>query len=177
MTEKNLKNRPDNWAKIDHIVHLMLDNRSFDNLLGWLYDGNAWASDFNGLDDRLFNTLSNVDSDGNPCVEQVFVRRNGQPPKYGGYVARNPTPCPQVDFTQPDPDPGEGYMDTTQQLFGALNVDSTSPPDPTMQGFVDNYQNAMLYGTYSFGDAPADPRRVMNCYTSDQTPVLSTLAK
>ena len=27
-----------NLDKIDHIVVLMLENRSFDNMLGWLYD-------------------------------------------------------------------------------------------------------------------------------------------
>ena len=35
----------------------------------------------------------------------------------------------------------------------------------------------MLYGTFSFQDAPTDPREIMNCYTPEQTPVLSTLAR
>ena len=35
----------------------------------------------------------------------------------------------------------------------------------------------MLYGTYSFYDAPTDPRKIMTCYTPEQTKVLSELAK
>ena len=42
---------------------------------------------------------------------------------------------------------------------------------------MQDYQNAMLYGTFSFGDAPADPRSIMKCYTPHQTPVLSALAR
>jgi hypothetical protein len=56
-------------------------------------------------------------------------------------------------------------------------VDEVFPPSPLALGFVDNYKNAMLNGTYTFGDAPTDPRKIMTCYTPDQTPVLSTLAK
>ena len=51
------------------------------------------------------------------------------------------------------------------------------PPPPINTGFVQDYQNAMLYGTYSFGDAPGDPRTIMTCYTPAQTPVLSALAR
>lgn len=175
-----LKHNAANWSKIEHIIVLMLENRSFDNLLGWLeYNTSGYTPNdqyFNGVNNHLFNPLSNIDADGNPFFEQVFVRQNGQAPYYGGYAAKYRTKY-QEDFTQPDPDPGEGYRDTNQQLFGVYSVDDTYPPDPTMAGFVDNYKNAMLYGTYSFGDAPTDPRNIMNCFTPAQTPVLSTLAQ
>jgi phospholipase C len=42
-------------SKIEHIVVLMFENRSFDNLLGWLYDPandapfNIAPTDFEGL--------------------------------------------------------------------------------------------------------------------------------
>ena len=51
------------------------------------------------------------------------------------------------------------------------------PPRPTNMGFVNNYKNAMLYGTLTYGDAPTDPRKIMTCYTPQQTPVLSALAR
>ncbi len=184
MSDQYLPHDPANWNKIEHIVCLMLENRSFDNLLGWLAaDDEAYpprGQYFNGLNTHLWNPLSNVDSDGRPFVEQVYVRRNGKPPAEGPYAlagSRRAAELYQVDFREPDPDPGEGYRDTNHQLFGVYDVDSVYPPDPTMLGFVDNYKNAMLYGTYSFGDAPTDPRTVMNCYDSSQTPVLSALAK
>ena len=42
-------------------------------------------------------------------------------------------------------------------------------PTPTNMDFVNNYKNAMLYGTFACGDAPTDPRKIMTCYTPAQT--------
>jgi phospholipase C len=53
--------------KIEHIVVLMLENRSFDNLLGWLYDPendssyNNVPQNFEGLSGK---NLSNPATDG-----------------------------------------------------------------------------------------------------------------
>ncbi len=161
-------------AKIKHIVVLMLENRSFDNLLGWLYEGRRTADgqEFEGLTADLWNPLDNIDSDGLSFVEKVPVEKNGQSKTHFGKPVANP-----VNFSQPTPDPGEGYADTNHQLFQRYQVGAQFPPAPVNMGFVQNYQNAMLYGAYSFGDAPGDPRQIMRCYTPEQTPVLSTLAK
>lgn len=165
----------DPLQKIKHVVVLMLENRSFDNLLGWLYDGDAPArgQQFDGLTRDLWCPLDNIDADGNPFVEKVPVGKNGEPPPNG----RGKTPPPAPDFSLPAPDPGEGFGHTNQQLFQHYRVASQYPPPPTNLGFVNDYRDAMLYGTYSFGDAPSDPRRIMTCYTPEQTPVLSTLAR
>ncbi|MFT4552055.1 MAG: phospholipase C [Chlamydiales bacterium] len=159
---------------IEHIVVLMLENRSFDNLLGWLYDGVEVPDGqiFEGLNESMWNPLNNIDTDGNPFVEKVSVAKNGMPRTIGRKKR-----SVKEDFTLPAPDPGEGYKDTNAQLFGVYKVDDIYPPAPTNMGFVNNYKDAMLYGTYSFGDAPTDPRDIMVCYTPEQTPVLSTLAK
>lgn len=175
---QNLPHDRSNWDKIEHVVHLMLENRSFDNLLGCLYDESnppPRNQEFNGVRPDMFNTLHSVDSNGNPFVEQVYVRRNGEAPAYGSYAIRNKVQYKE-NFSQPNPDPGEGFIDTNQQLFGVVKVDNVFAPTPTMLGFVDNYQSAMLYGTYGFGDGPTDPRSVMTSYTRAQTPVLSKLA-
>lgn len=43
-------------TQIDTIVFLMMENRSLDNVLGWLYDG--FAKDYNGLKhDTYFQPL------------------------------------------------------------------------------------------------------------------------
>jgi len=169
-----LKPRPDALKKIKHIVVLMMENRSFDNLLGWLYDGEkpARGQHFEGLSYNLWNPLNNFDSNGNPFIEKVPVRKNGEPFKLG-----RKTMTPDVNYCLPDPDPGEGYMDTTDQLYGVYKVDNVYPPVPTSLGFVNNYQRAMLFGTLTYQSAPVDPRLMMTCYTPKQTPVLSTLAK
>lgn len=160
--------------RIKHIVVLMLENRSFDNLLGWLYENQEIpdGQHFEGLNTQLWNPLDNIDSDGNPFIEKVPLEKNGQPKtKYG-----KPVPNP-VDFTLPKPDPGEGFADTTHQLFLKYKVGELYPPTPINMGFVQNYQNAMTYGTLTYGDAPTDPRSIMKTYTPEQTPVLSELAR
>jgi phospholipase C len=163
---------------IRHIVVLMLENRSFDNLLGWLYadappyDRPPDGQQFDGLTHDLWNPLDNIDADGIPFTERVPIARNGAPRTLHGKPVPNP-----VRFTLPDPDPGEGFKDTNHQLFSKYTVPLQYPPPPVNMGFVQNYQNAMLYGTYSFGDDPGNPRSIMTCYTPQQTPVLSALAR
>src|SRR5215469_11514788 len=55
------------WSKIEHVVVVMLENRSFDNLLGWLYDPandspfDVVPEDFDGLYGK---DLSNTAPDG-----------------------------------------------------------------------------------------------------------------
>ncbi|MBK8815325.1 MAG: hypothetical protein IPN42_07380 [Methylococcaceae bacterium] len=45
----------DELDKFDHVVVLMLENRSFDNLLGYLYqDGLPASKSFAGLQDKLY---------------------------------------------------------------------------------------------------------------------------
>ena len=163
---------------IKHVVVLMLENRSFDNLLGWLYadappyDRAPDGQHFEGLTRDLWNPLDNLDADGIPFTEKVPIEKNGEPKKRRGKEIPNP-----VDFTLPKPDPGEGFKDTNHQLFQKYDVPLQYPPPPTNMGFVQNYQYAMLYGTYSFGDEPGNPRSIMKCYTPQQTPVLSELAR
>ncbi len=170
-----LKPQPEKLrSKIRNIVVLMLENRSFDNLLGWLYDEKEIPDNqsFEGLHSGLWNPLDNIDADGIPFIEKVPVAKNGQKIERLGKQIPNP-----VDYTLPDPDPGEGYADTNHQLFLKYKVNALYPPKPVNMGFVQNYNNAMLYGTYSFYDAPTDPRKIMTCYTPEQTRVLSKLAK
>ncbi len=170
-----LKPKKDKLQKtIKHIVVLMLENRSFDNLLGWLYEDDVPpdGQHFEGLTKELWNPLDNLDTDGIPFIEKVPIEKNGQPKKHRGNCVPNP-----VDFTLPNPDPGEGYKDTNHQLFLKYDVPLQYPPPALNQGFVQNYQNAMLYGAYSFGDDPVNPRAIMKCYTPEQTPVLSELAR
>lgn len=161
-------------SAIRHVVVLMLENRSFDNLLGWLYADSAPpdGQHFEGLSRGLWNPLENLDADGIAFVEKVAIEKNGEMKTRHGKAVANP-----VNFTLPDPDPGEGFRDTNHQLFQKYEVAQQYAPEPTNMGFVQNYQNAMLFSAYSFGDEPGNPRAIMKCYTPQQTPVLSELAR
>jgi phospholipase C len=77
----------------------MLENRSFDHMLGFLYPGNVSLSGqpFDGLT----GTESNPGSDGKPVT--VFRIEPATP---GAYYL-------------PGADPGEGYMATNDQLYGS----------------------------------------------------------
>ena len=171
-----LKPNPQALKEIKHIVVLMMENRSFDNLLGWLYEKERppRGQYFDGLHQGLWNPLNNIDANGMPFVEKVNVKKNGDPIRRSFRWKKQPE---RPDFKLPNPDPGEGFKDTNHQLFGHYEVANLYPPDPINMGFVNNYANAMLYSAYSFGDKPSDPREIMVCYRPEQVPVLSTLAK
>jgi phospholipase C len=98
---------------IDHIVVLMLENRSFDCLLGKLYGKSA---SFDGLS----GTEQNPDAHGTPVV-----------------VWNNPGTA-EATMRIPNPDPGELWTDINTQLFG--NPAAPRPgQSPSMNGFVRNY--------------------------------------
>lgn len=99
---------------IDHIVVLMLENRSFDCMLGRLYPKSAAF-------DGLARTESNLNADGVPVVVWEVA----------GADATN--------MSIPDPDPGEMFTDINTQLFGTPVVPNGAL-HPQMSGFVQNYQ-------------------------------------
>lgn len=96
--------------RIQHVVVLMLENRSFDCMLGLLYPASA---DFDGLTGRETNLWN-----GAPVPVWMSPQMDAQ-------AARIPTP-----------DPNELFSDMTDQLFGVGN----QPPMPAnMSGFAANY--------------------------------------
>jgi phospholipase C len=98
--------------KIEHVVVLMLENRSFDCMLGRLYPKSAGF-------DGLAGTETNPDNNGNPV--QVWSGAGTAPPL----------------MTTPDPDPGELFTDMNMQIFGVSPT--PTPATPTMSGFVRSY--------------------------------------
>jgi phospholipase C len=140
-------------AQIEHIVVVMLENRSFDNLLGWLYDP---------LNPVPFNQVPPLNFEG------VYGKTLSNPSSKG------PVPVGKgYQFTAPNPDPGEPYEDVYAQIFGQqtvlpLNQVPAKPPmPPNMNGFMYNY-TGRCGGT--------DPKIIMNCFTPASVPVLSSLA-
>jgi phospholipase C len=158
--------------KFDHLVVIMFENRSFDNVLGYLYrPGEARA--FEGVLGRDLN---------NPI-----------PPGVDGSDRRTVPVHPATDLDVPDPDPGEEYPHINTQLFGTVDPPENqfkpakemagpfnAPPSadavPGMNGFVADYINSFRT---EVGRLPSydEYSEIMASYTPDQVPVLSTLAK
>ncbi len=102
-------------AAIEHVVVLMLENRSFDCMLGRLYSDRP---DFDGLRGEECNPLTA--DDGSRRMIKVW----------------NSAEVTPEAACLPDPDPGELFDDITMQIFG---LGRTPSDPPTMSGFVDNY--------------------------------------
>jgi phospholipase C len=132
---------------IEHVIVLMLENRSFDCMLGKLKPA---GPDFAGLSDEESNPYQR--SDG---IVAVPVWSSG------GMDA--------TAATTPDPDPGEAFADMNQQLFGSSSPRSTLRP--SMTGFIANFMSQPAT------DKARDPQAVMHYFTPEQLPVLSTLAR
>lgn len=135
---------------IQHVVVLMLENRSFDCMLGMLYQS---GEEFDGLRGAEFNTWHK--SDGS----QLDIR-----------VWKDPA-LDAKTVCIPDPDPGELFTDIHMQIHGSAAASPPNTGGPTMGGFVDNYMRQPP-------TTPAvDPYSVMHYFTPDQVPVISQLAR
>lgn len=141
--------------KIRHVVVLMLENRSFDNVFGWLYDPankppyDKVPSDFEGLSGKdLFNLM---------------------PGPNGAKIPAGKTTDPR----SPQPNPGEPFEDVYSQIYDEAKVPfaqvpATPPHAANMGGFIRNYAVQK--------PAPTDPSIIMNSLTPETLPVLSSLA-
>jgi phospholipase C len=139
---------------IDHLVVVMLENRSFDNMLGYLYPGGSspLGHPFEGLDSSQSNTS------GGSSVN-VFAITADLENAYWYPL------CP----------PAEGYTATNQQLFGMANSVPPTPPDATNGGFLDSFA-AELQHPMDPPLAGAQLSSIMGMYTPQMLPVLSGLA-
>ncbi|GAA4996595.1 alkaline phosphatase family protein [Yinghuangia aomiensis] len=165
--------RPDRSHALDHVVAVLFENRSFDNLLGRLYEPGEVPSFEGALGNALGNPIP-------PWAEDGGGR---------GRVPYGVAP----DMDTPDPDPGEEYQHLNTQLFGIVDppdnrgvpAEQMTPPYnapaeaglvPTMDGFVADYISAVTAET---GRQPSYDQyaQIMTGYTPAQMPVLSALAR
>ena len=147
-------------ASVNHVVVLMLENRSFDHMLGFLYTAQGNVSPGGQPFAGLAGTESNPDSTG--AAVTVF---------------RIEPTTPNAYF-MPGADPGEGYMATNDQLFGSESAPASPSQVPACQGFVKDFAYTLGWESRSrpvvSGTVPAD---IMGCFTPEALPVLSGLAK
>jgi phospholipase C len=146
-------------GSIEHIVVLVLENRSFDHMLGFLY---ADSGNVSPATQQRFEGLTGKESNADATGTSVPV---------SGLTA----PTPNLYFA-PGADPGEGFLATNDQLFGVA-----SPPagaTPTNSGFVTDFA-ATLKGIDA--NRPIIPGTtasdIMEMFMPEVLPVLSGLAR
>jgi phospholipase C len=160
---------PSRENALDHVVVVMFENRSFDNLLGRLYEPGEVAS-FEGV---VGKDLSN------PVPDWAEHRPSD------GFVRYDIAP----DMNTPNPDPGEEWMHVNTQVFGNLDAENRGlfQPEksfnepragqaPTMDGFVADYINMLMI---ELGRQPTvdEYAQIMTGYAPAQMPVLSGIAR
>ncbi len=146
-------------AAIEHIVVLMLENRSFDHMLGFLYEDAGNTSPTGDSFEGLRGDEANTDANG----AEVTVFKI-DPTKPSAYF-------------MPGCNPGEGYSATNLQLFSA--DPAPAPPVSTNGGFVTNFAATLKLASQRHrpikpGTVPAD---IMGIFTPAMLPVLSGLAR
>ena len=144
---------------INHIVVLMLENRSFDHMLGFLYAAAGNVSPAGQAFEGLTGNESNPGSGGTEPVTVFKIQ-----------------PGTSSTYYMPGADPGEGYTATNSQLFGSNTA--PTPPVATNQGFISNFSYTLGWEAkenYSIltGTVAND---IMGMHTPDTLPVLSALA-
>ena len=156
---------------LDHVVVVLFENRSLDNVLGHLY-GPDDGKTFEGV---IGKQLSN------PIPEWA---EHGADRKVVPYTVA-------TDMDAPNPDSGEEWYHTNTQLFSVLDEHNrfkigeevtapwNAPPPgatPTMDGFVTDYISTF---TGEMGRQPTydEYAQIMTGYTPEQLPVLNGIAR
>ena len=149
-------------TEIEHVVVLMLENRSFDSLLGWLYEHDAPSVFVPDTGDRRFRGMQDVDPN-------AFVNR-----ALGGSLSATPARGAE-GFTVPDVDPGEEFEHVNMQFFGA----ETPPPGApvTMLGVLADFVGILQARQFNDADVRRMAPMILQCFTPGQLPVLNQLAR
>src|SRR5438477_8085711 len=132
----------------EHIVVLMLENRSFDHLFGFLGIGDGVPA----------GGITNFLRAGNSSSQAFATQRGG-------------------DFVAIGQGPSHSLKETNLQLFGKTKptaADLAQPP--SMGGFVASFRTVLTYDLKRAATT-SELQQVMNCFDPVQLPVLSTLAK
>jgi len=159
---KNIPIRPaaTGMGQIEHVVLLMLENRTFDSQLGWLYEHdtpnflNGATAPYRGLQSINLNDFVNTALDG----------KISSPPVRG-----------VRGFSSPSTSPGEEFGHVNMQFF---ETETPQPgAKPTMKGVLKDYVRVLQKLGRSENDIKALAPMIMETYTPSQLPVLNQLAK
>lgn len=146
--------------KIEHVVLFMLENRSFDSLLGWLYEDHEPSLNIPPVapGGRRFEGLQGLDLNAFVNVAGALA----SPPIRGS-----------SGLNVPPVDPGESFSHVNIQLF---EKDPVGPDDvPTMKGYLQDFVG-ILTSDFKDYDPTFFGKLIMESYTPEQLPVLNGLA-
>ena len=147
---------------IKHVVHVMLENRSFDHLLGWLR-WNGAAKPKNHVPPLRRNEKEFYGLNGNEWLpsDATYFLPNG-PYTYTQQPITKITPSGSFDNCEmPSSDPGEEFEHVAVQLQSRDGV--------TPMGFYIDYQSVY--------DWPLSSQDILGVFTPDTLPCLNTLAE
>ncbi|MBZ0202613.1 MAG: twin-arginine translocation signal domain-containing protein [Ignavibacteria bacterium] len=173
-----LRNREvvNNLDRFDHVVVLMMENRSFDNILGYLYTPQNPPPRGQSFEGVAYHNLSN------PIPQYADSSFMGSVPVYKDSIMNNP-----------NPDPGEEYPHINTALFGSVlpdtnryidacdmvspwNLPSNLPSTYPMNGFVQDYINNFK-ATQGRMPTYSEYKIIMSCFPPEVVPVISAIAK
>lgn len=175
--------------QIEHVVVLMLENRGFDHVMGWLYENDQpkvslpsanvpvnqqGLPNFIGLDprslagqnltlDSLTNKLTEPSDDG-----EVLTTLAAVAPRRG---ARTPS--------SPNHNPGEFYQHILSHLYDYPyeQIPNFDPKLITQRGYLSDYYREAFSG-YRVDEALIEKvSEIMDTYLPEQLPVLNGLAR
>jgi len=156
---------------LDHVLVVLFENRSFDNMLGHLY----------GPEDG--KTFEGVIREGSGQSDPEWAE-HGAGRKVVPYTVA-------TDMDSPNPDSGEEWYHTNTQLFNTIDEHNrfkigegvTEPwnlpaagATPTMDGFVTDYISTFA-GEVGRQPTYEEYAHIMTGYTPEQVPVLSAIAR
>lgn len=154
--------------EIKHIVILMMENRSFDNLVAWLYENDDVPLAFipKGTDPHYLG-----------LTEDTLAQYTNYLKDSSGKIVFSSPPIkgiPSVSSTNllnsPKFNPNEAFPNVMPQIFGA-----DGGTVPTMTGFLQDY--ATLWDEEDWDSQLTEISAVMETYTEKELPVLHSLAK
>lgn len=150
--------------QIETVVYLMFENRSLDNLLGWLYENDKpknmvpptpQGPQFDGLRENTYSL---------PLKPHFWSKVEYYPIQKG---------LGKDGFTVPSLDPNEGYPNVLNQLFGDAENTVNTPPCQhilaPMQGFLQDFD--------ANDDTWDETLQITETYTPDDLPVINGLAR
>ncbi len=142
-------------SRIKHIVVVMMENRSFDSVLGWLYEEENNRPPYNIPDQQPTAYAGLIAGE----YSNTFNGRRV-------FASHPPTAWPPQNNANlvPTPDPHEEFDHITQQLFG------TAPPPAgaigDMSGFLSDY-----------ADVVNPPDQIMQSYGPQEANVINDIAR
>jgi phospholipase C len=131
----------------EHFIVLMLENRSFDHLFGYLGTGAGLPA----------GGATNYKKPGDKTTTAFSSRRGG-------------------DYTAIGQGPSHSLKETNLQLFGKTKPDGGTVAPPLLNGFVASFETALRFDLKR-EPTDSELQQVMNAFDPVQLPVLSTLAK